>query len=142
MEAVIEWISGVDTAKAYVCSTSAVSADSVERIVQSRALRVRGLRPSLEVERVAILGCIGAGKSTLARNLGAARTLPVIHLDRYWWQDGHYVIRDQRGSTLCGVPVVIAKSTMIGTANSGPMFAPPTPQERQAACRARHMAIQ
>jgi adenylate kinase family enzyme len=44
-------------------------------------------------ERVAILGCIGAGKSTLARELGTAFGLPVFHLDRYWWVDGTYVIR-------------------------------------------------
>jgi adenylate kinase family enzyme len=32
--------------------------------------------------RIAILGGAGAGKSTLARRIGAARGLPVVHLDR------------------------------------------------------------
>ena len=44
------------------------------------------------MERVAIVGCIGAGKSTLARELGSCLELPVVHLDRMWWQEGHYVI--------------------------------------------------
>jgi len=41
---------------------------------------VAGLAP--DARRIAILGGGGAGKSTLARRLGAARGLPVIHLDR------------------------------------------------------------
>ena len=45
------------------------------------------------VRRVAVIGCIGAGKSTLARNcLGERLTLPVIHLDRLWWDDSDYRI--------------------------------------------------
>jgi adenylate kinase family enzyme len=48
------------------------------------------------VDRIAIVGCIGAGKSTLARQLGAALGLEVIHLDRLWWEDGSYVIRGRK----------------------------------------------
>jgi adenylate kinase family enzyme len=44
------------------------------------------------VRRVAVIGCIGAGKSTLARRLGARLGLPVIHLDRLWWDDSDYRI--------------------------------------------------
>ena len=44
------------------------------------------------IKRVAVIGCIGAGKSTLARALGEILGLPVVHLDRLWWQDGHYRI--------------------------------------------------
>ena len=44
------------------------------------------------MERVAIVGCIGAGKSTLARELGSRLGLPVVHLDRMWWHEGQYVI--------------------------------------------------
>src|SRR6478672_10266145 len=44
------------------------------------------------VERIAVIGGIGAGKSTLARELGARLELPVVHLDRLWWTDGAYRI--------------------------------------------------
>jgi adenylate kinase family enzyme len=41
-----------------------------------------------DVERVMIIGTGGAGKSTLARKLGEATGLPVIHLDREHWLPG------------------------------------------------------
>jgi adenylate kinase family enzyme len=40
------------------------------------------------VERVAILGCGGAGKSTLATQLSARTGLPVVYLDRLFWAPG------------------------------------------------------
>ena len=38
--------------------------------------------------KVLIVGCGGAGKSTLARHLGATSGLPVIHLDAEYWHAG------------------------------------------------------
>ena len=38
--------------------------------------------------RIAVIGCAGAGKSTLARALAAATGLPLIHLDAEHWQPG------------------------------------------------------
>jgi adenylate kinase family enzyme len=44
------------------------------------------------VERVAVVGCIGAGKSTTARALREILDVEVFHLDRLWWQPGEYKI--------------------------------------------------
>jgi adenylate kinase family enzyme len=46
----------------------------------------------VSAQRIAIVGCVGAGKSTLARTLGELLHLGVFHLDRMWWQDGRYRI--------------------------------------------------
>lgn len=35
-----------------------------------------------------IIGCGGAGKSTLARQLGEKTGLPVVHLDKLFWKPG------------------------------------------------------
>lgn len=40
------------------------------------------------VERVAVVGPGGAGRSTFAAALGEATGLPVVHLDRHFWQPG------------------------------------------------------
>ena len=40
------------------------------------------------MERIVIIGCGGAGKSTLARQLGEKLGLPVVHLDQLWWKPG------------------------------------------------------
>lgn len=40
------------------------------------------------MERVVIIGCGGAGKSTLARQLGEKLDIPVVHLDKLFWKTG------------------------------------------------------
>lgn len=40
------------------------------------------------MERIVIIGCGGAGKSTLARQLGEKLDLPVVHLDSIFWLPG------------------------------------------------------
>lgn len=40
------------------------------------------------MERIIIVGCGGAGKSTLARQLGDKLGLPVVHLDKLFWRPG------------------------------------------------------
>ena len=42
------------------------------------------------MNRVMIIGCGGAGKSTLARRLGEKTGLPVVHLDQIWWEPGNW----------------------------------------------------
>lgn len=40
------------------------------------------------MRRVAVIGCGGAGKSTLARALGERLGIEVVHLDRLYWRPG------------------------------------------------------
>lgn len=40
------------------------------------------------MERIVIIGCGGAGKSTLARQLGDKLDIPVVHLDKLFWKPG------------------------------------------------------
>ncbi len=40
------------------------------------------------MERILIIGCGGAGKSTLARQLGEKLGIPVVHLDKLFWHPG------------------------------------------------------
>lgn len=44
------------------------------------------------MKRVTIIGCGGAGKSTLARQLGQLTQLPVAYLDAVLWQPGWVMI--------------------------------------------------
>lgn len=40
------------------------------------------------MERVLVIGCSGAGKSTFSRALARKTLLPLIHLDREYWRPG------------------------------------------------------
>ena len=40
------------------------------------------------MKRVAIIGSGGAGKSTLAKEVGGRLGLPVVHLDQHYWNPG------------------------------------------------------
>ena len=44
------------------------------------------------MKKIVIVGCGGAGKSTLARELGQRLRLPVIHLDALFWKPGWVMI--------------------------------------------------
>ncbi|MGV7117717.1 DNA topology modulation protein [Paenibacillus kyungheensis] len=38
------------------------------------------------MDRLIVIGCSGSGKSTLSQKLHKILQLPIIHLDRYYWQ--------------------------------------------------------
>jgi adenylate kinase family enzyme len=40
------------------------------------------------MQRIAIVGCSGGGKSTLARIVGERLDLPVVHMDTLFWKPG------------------------------------------------------
>ena len=40
------------------------------------------------MKRIIIIGCGGAGKSTLAKHLGDKLNIPVVHLDKLFWKPG------------------------------------------------------
>src|SRR5262249_53901526 len=54
----------------------------------ARRERPRADQAGAAMQRVLVIGSSGAGKSTFANALGAATGLPVIHVDRLFWQPG------------------------------------------------------
>ncbi len=52
------------------------------------------------MERVVIIGCGGAGKSTLAQRLSEKTGLPVVHLDKLFWRPGWEHISKEEFSRL------------------------------------------
>jgi adenylate kinase family enzyme len=47
------------------------------------------------LRRVVVLGCSGAGKSTVADALARRTGLPVVHLDAFFWQPGWVMPHEQ-----------------------------------------------
>jgi adenylate kinase family enzyme len=58
--------------------------------------RGRIFRHHERVQRIAVVGCIGSGKSTAARTLANQLGLETFHLDRLWWRPGSYRILGRR----------------------------------------------
>jgi adenylate kinase family enzyme len=63
------------------------------------------------LRRILVIGCPGAGKSTLASTLSAKLGLPAVHLDQIFWRQG-WVLHDlatvdARLAIACGEPAWI-----------------------------------
>ncbi len=69
------------------------------------------------MERIIIIGCGGAGKSTLARQLGEKLELPVVHLDRLFWRPGWVQVSQEEFDDLLRVELEKEKWIMDGNFN-------------------------
>jgi adenylate kinase family enzyme len=46
------------------------------------------MKSKYSFQKIMIIGCCGAGKSTLTRKLHDKTKLPLVHLDELYWQSG------------------------------------------------------
>ena len=69
------------------------------------------------MERIIIIGCGGAGKSTLARKLGEVLDLPVLHLDKLFWKPGWVEMEREEFDALLQVELQKEKWIMDGNFN-------------------------
>lgn len=71
------------------------------------------------MKRIAIIGCGGSGKTTLARQMGAILKIPVHHLDRWYWMAGWIARSNDEWAAvherLCGEPEWILDGNYGGT---------------------------
>lgn len=67
------------------------------------------------MRRIAIVGCSGGGKSTLARALGARLGLPIIHIDVIFWRPGW--VEGPRAETKAQVEAACAADAWICEGN-------------------------
>ena len=79
------------------------------------------------MERIIIIGCGGAGKSTLARQLGERLNIPVVHLDKLFWKPGWGEMPEDEFDELHRQELAKEKWIMDGNFNR-------TMQERMARC--------
>lgn len=58
----------------------------------------------MSMQRVIVIGCPGAGKSTFSKALHSKTELPLIHLDMIWHKaDGSHIEREEFDKKLCGI---------------------------------------
>lgn len=69
------------------------------------------------MERIIIIGCGGAGKSTLARQLGEKTGLPVVHLDKLFWRPGWVNVSQEEFDRLHREAIAQEKWIMDGNFN-------------------------
>lgn len=72
------------------------------------------------MQRIAVVGSGGAGKSTFAKQLGERTGIPVVHLDRHYWKPGWVETpRDEWREVQRGL---LAGQTWIADGNYGGTF--------------------
>ena len=69
------------------------------------------------MERIIIIGCGGAGKSTQARQLGEKLDIPVVHLDKLFWKPGWVQVSQEEFDALHTRELAKAKWIMDGNFN-------------------------
>jgi adenylate kinase family enzyme len=72
------------------------------------------------MKRIAIIGSCGAGKSTLARQMGTILGLEVIHLDSFFWKPGW--VETPRVEWRSTVENLVKRETWIIDGNYGSTF--------------------
>lgn len=72
------------------------------------------------MKRIMVIGSGGAGKSTFSRALGELLGLPVLHLDKYFWQPG-WVQMPKEDWVKCHQDLVDKESWIIDGHYSGSM---------------------
>lgn len=74
------------------------------------------------MQRILIIGSPGSGKSTLARTLAARSGLPLVHLDRLYWQPGW--METETGQWIARVTAAAAEPRWIIDGNYSNTLAP------------------
>ena len=69
------------------------------------------------MERIVIIGCGGAGKSTLARALGEKTGIPVVHMDKLFWKPGWVSIAQDEFDALVRAELAKPRWIMDGNFN-------------------------
>jgi len=69
------------------------------------------------MQRIMVIGCCGAGKSTLSKKLHQLLHLPLIHLDRYYWKPNWVETPNEEWDSI--VTNLAAKNTWIIDGNYG-----------------------
>ena len=74
------------------------------------------------MQRIAIIGSAGTGKSTLARRLGELTGLDVVHLDALYWHPGWVATPDDEWDAI--VTEVVSRKSWITDGNYGRTMEP------------------
>jgi adenylate kinase family enzyme len=78
-------------------------------------------------QRILVVGCCGAGKTTVARAIAGQHGLPLVHLDRHYWRPGWVALSDEEWGTvvegLVAAPAWVMDGNFSGTMRRRAEFA-------------------